>query len=313
MDVGIGLPAASPDIDRESFLDWAQRAERCGFSSLAASDRLVFSNYEPLIALAGAAAVTETIRLTTNIVIVPYRVNAPLLAKQAATIDLLSHGRLTLGVGIGGCADDYQASGVSIASRGERMDAMLAELKACWTGAERGFAGPVGPPPARNGGPELLIGGRADACFRRVAEFGDGWTMGFGTPDMLTEGARRTREEWTHAGREGKPRIVALCYFALGDRARDTADAYLKHFYAIAGEEFAGHVARSAVIDEEMARAYRDAFAASGADELFYLPCSTDPGQVELLAEAVLSEQSPPPATAPQSDSLDSSAAGLAI
>lgn len=288
MEVGIGLPAATPGVDRESLLEWARRAEQRGFSSLGVTDRLVFANYEPLVTLAAAAGVTETIRLTTDILIVPYRVNALLLAKQAATVDSLSEGRLTLGVGIGGAPDDYEASGVPIGERGKRMDAMLAEMKACWAGAARGFAGPVGPPPAREGGPELLIGGRADVCFRRVAEFGDGWTMGFGTPDMLAQGATRTREEWEKAGREGEPRIVALCYFALGDGARNAADSYLKHYYAIAGGDFAGQIAQSAAVDEEMTRGYRDEFAAAGADELFYLPCSSDPRQVDLLAEAVL-------------------------
>lgn len=181
MQVGIGLPSTIPGVDKTSLLGYARRAEERGFSSLGTIDRLVFANHEPLIALAAAAAVTERIRLLTDILIVPYRFNAALLAKQAATVDALSGGRLTLGVAIGGRDDDYEASGVPFTERGARMDEMLREMKAIWGGAERGFAGPVGPPSAREGGPELVIGGRTDATFRRIREFGDGWTMGGGT------------------------------------------------------------------------------------------------------------------------------------
>lgn len=86
MDIGIGLPATIPGVDRQSLLGWARQAEERGFSSLGVIDRIVYPNYEPLIALAAAAAVTERVRLLTDILIVPYRVNAALVAKQAATI-----------------------------------------------------------------------------------------------------------------------------------------------------------------------------------------------------------------------------------
>src|SRR5690349_15795719 len=125
MDVGIGLPNAVRGVDRAGIVDWAQRAEAAGFSSLGTIDRLVYGNYEPLIALAAAAAVTERIRLATNILIAPLRANAALVAKQVATLDHLSEGRVTLGVAVGGREDDYEASGVDFRTRGRRFDAML--------------------------------------------------------------------------------------------------------------------------------------------------------------------------------------------
>lgn len=287
MDIGIGLPSTVPGVDRESLLEWARRAEARGFSTLGALDRLVYPGYETLIALGAAATVTERIRLTTDILIVPYRANAALLAKQAATIDALSGGRLVLGVAIGARDDDYEASGVPTQGRGKRFEEMLGEMKRLWAGEERGYAGGVGPPPAQDGGPPLVIGGAGEHAVRRAVEIGDGWTMGGGTPDQFKEGSDQVKAAWSQAGRQGDPRLIALCYFALGEGARETADSDLHHYYAWLGD-IADQIAQSAVVDPEMAQQYRDAFAQAGADELIYFPTSTDPGQVDLLADAVL-------------------------
>src|SRR5262245_55929720 len=266
MKVGIGLPSTVPGVDKDALVGWARLAEERGFSSLGTIDRLVFANYESLIALAAAAAVTSRIRLLTDILIVPYRVNAALLAKQAATVDSISGGRLTLAVAVGGRDDDIKASDVPFETRGKRMDAMLREMKEVWSGAGRGFAGPIGPPSAQSDGPELVIGGNSDATFRRIREIGDGWTMGGGTPDHFRAGAERTRKAWRQGGREGEPRLIALCYFALGDTARQDADSYLRNYYGFLGDDTASMIAGGAAVTSEMAVQYRDGFADAGCD-----------------------------------------------
>src|SRR5438270_2806246 len=144
MDVGIGLPNAVRGVDRSGIVDWARAAEQAGFSSLGTIDRLVYPNYESLIALAAAAAVTERIGLLTDILIAPLRSNAALFAKQAATIDALSNGRLTLGLAVGGRQDDYEVSEVDFTTRGISFERQLEQLTQFWKGE-----GGVGPAPAR--------------------------------------------------------------------------------------------------------------------------------------------------------------------
>jgi len=287
MDIGIGLPATIPGVDRDSVLDWSRRADERGFASLGVIDRIVYPNYEPLIALAAAAAVTERIRLTTAILIGPYRLNTALLAKQVATVDSLSSGRLVLGIAIGARTDDYEASGAPLEGRGRRLEQQLEELERLWSGEERGFAGGVGPPPISQGGPAVIVGGQVDAAFRRAARFGDGWIMGGGTPDDFGAGAEQMRRAWSEAGRDGAPRLMALCYFAVGDGAAEAADSYLHDYYGFAGG-YADQIVAGAATDEEAIKRYVSGFAEAGCHELICFPCSKDPTQVDLLAGAVL-------------------------
>jgi len=288
MDVGIGLPATIPGVGREQLLAWARRAEERGFSSLGTIDRLVYASWEPLTALAAAAAVTDRIRLLTDILLAPLRGNGAMLAKQAATLDVLSGGRLVLGVAPGLRPDDFEVAGVPHDRRGRLFDGQLEEMRKVWAGESRGFAGAIGPPPARDGGPEMLIGGSVDAAIRRTVRFGDGWTMGGGPPDRFAPMVERIKQAWSEAGRDGEPRFVALCYFALGDVGEAAADRYLHDYYAIAGDEVADAITASAATDPATVANYRDAFADAGADELVYFPCSPDPAQVDLLADAAL-------------------------
>src|SRR4051794_14759944 len=135
--IGIGLPNAVPGIPGAVITEWATRAERAGFASLATIDWIVYDSYDPLLALTAAAVVTERVELMTTVLIGPVRPRA-LLAKEAATLDRLSGGRLTLGIGLGGRDDDFAAAGVPTAGRGRRFDAQLDELRRIWEGERRG-------------------------------------------------------------------------------------------------------------------------------------------------------------------------------
>ena len=117
MKIGIGLPTTVPGRGGELVVQWARRAEAAGFSSLGVVDRVAYDAWEPLASLAAAAAVTESVRLVSMVLIGPIH-NTALLARQAATVDVISNGRLTLGLGIGARHEDYRVSGADPAKRG---------------------------------------------------------------------------------------------------------------------------------------------------------------------------------------------------
>lgn len=279
MDVAIGLPNAVPGTTGGQLVEWARRADARGFSSLGTIDRVVYENYEPLAALAAAAAVTERIGLCTSVLLAPLHVNAVKLAKQALSVQALSEGRLSLGVGLGGRDDDYEVSGIEPVDRGRRLDEMLEEIKEAWSQGE------IGPTVA--GVPKLIVGGHADASFARAARFADGWIAAGSGPDQFAAGLEKTRAAWAEAGRDGEPRTKALAYFSLGDRAEEEARAYLTDYYAWLGEEIAGFLVAGAAKDAEAVKREVATYEAAGCDELILCPCSGDPDQVDLLADAV--------------------------
>ena len=208
------------------------------------------------------------------------RTNSTLLAKQAATIDHLSGGRLTLGLAVGGRQDDYESE-ADFKGRGKAFDAQLAKLHEVWSGDA------VGPDAPNGERPGVLIGGSADVAYRRAAEHGDGWTMGGGTPDMFKEGLGKLKEAWSAAGRDGEPRSMVLFYFALGDNAKEVVAENVGDYYAFLGD-YAQQIVDSAATSADMLKGYLAAFEEAGADDVICFPASPDPDQVELLAEAVL-------------------------
>src|SRR6266540_1394913 len=182
MEVGVGLPAAVPGTGGELLLEWARRAEQGPFASLGVLDRVAYDNYDPFLSLAAAAAVTTRPRLATMVVIAPLRRPA-LLAKQAASLDALSAGRLTLGLALGARHEDYDVAGVDHSDRGRRFDEQLAYLREAW---EDGAGGPA---------------------FARMARYAHGYVHGGGPPRAFASAASKAWAAWIDAGRPGRPRL----------------------------------------------------------------------------------------------------------
>jgi alkanesulfonate monooxygenase SsuD/methylene tetrahydromethanopterin reductase-like flavin-dependent oxidoreductase (luciferase family) len=276
MEVGVGLPTTTPRADGRCVLEWARRAEDGPFASLGVLDRMVYRSVEPFAALSAAAAVTTRARLVTMVVIGPLR-NTALLAKQAASLDLLSGGRLTLGLAIGARTDDYRALGVDPGGRGRRLGEQLAELRELWEKGE------VGPEPVQPGGPTLLAGGLSGEAFARMARGADGYVHGGGPPRAFAGAAARAWAAWRDLERPGRPQLWGQGYFALGD---DAGAAYLRDYYAFTGP-FAAKIAAGNLTSgravKDFVRGYEDA----GCDHLVLLPTVSDPAQLDRLADVL--------------------------
>ncbi|MER7775623.1 LLM class flavin-dependent oxidoreductase [Streptomyces sp. NPDC096191] len=282
MKIGLGLPIDDPAL----LLTWARRADAGPFSTLGLLDRLVFDNPEPLVTLATLAGATSRIRVQTEVLIAPVH-NTALLAKQTATLDRLSGGRFTLGIGVGGRADDCLAAGIDLHRRGRRLDEQLTVLRRIWNGEPYGQdVGPIGPRPATPGGPEILFGGFAPAALDRVGRFGDGF-LGAALPPAHMAGLFRDVEAvWRTYDRPGRPRLVAQASVALGPRSTvDRALHSLRDYYAFTGR--ADYMTKGLLTTAREIRAAVGAFHDIGADEVVLYCWASDPDQVDRLADAL--------------------------
>jgi alkanesulfonate monooxygenase SsuD/methylene tetrahydromethanopterin reductase-like flavin-dependent oxidoreductase (luciferase family) len=283
MDIGIGLPNTMQAAG-SIVADWARRAEERGFSALATIDRIVYPSLDSLTALAVAAGATSRIGLFTDILLAP--LYQPVwLAKATASLDAMSGGRLTLGLGVGGRADDFAAMERPFNRRGKLMDQTLDVLYRSWAGERvTGDDFPVGPPVTGAGRVPVLIGGASDAAMQRVVKYADGWTAGGGGPAMAAPVAEQVRKAWQAGGRGGEPRIAALAYFGLGDP--DASRASLRSYYGFLGDWAEGIVEgaiRTPQAVKDTVRAYADA----GVTELMFIPTVPSIDEVDRLADAV--------------------------
>jgi len=283
MKIGIGLPNTL-NMPGPAVVDWSRRAEERGFAMLGTIDRIVYPTYDSLTILAVAAGATERIGLFTDILLTP--LYPPVwLAKATASLDALSGGRLTLGLGVGGRGDDYEAMNRPVHRRGALMDEALGLLKRSWAGqpvAGGEFA--VGPPPANGNRVPVLIGGTSDAVVRRVVEYGDGWTSGGGGPAAIPAMADKIRAGWHDAGREGEPRIAALAYFGLSDA--EASRASLRRYYGFLGE-YAERISESALRNPDAIAGAVKAYQDAGVTEVVFMPTVADVDEVNRLADAV--------------------------
>jgi alkanesulfonate monooxygenase SsuD/methylene tetrahydromethanopterin reductase-like flavin-dependent oxidoreductase (luciferase family) len=284
MDIGIGLPNTIPGTEGTTLLEWARRAEARGFSTLGTIGRVAYPNYEEMVVLAAAAGVTARIGLMTNILLGATR-NPVLLAKEAASVDHLSAGRLTLGLGAGFRKDDFDLAGQPYGNRGRRLDQTIEVLQQAWRGEPvAGADRPIGPPPANPEGIPILIGGTSDAALARTVKYAAGWTAGGSAPEQAGALAERVRRAWKDAGRTGEPRIVALTYYALGDRADELSAASLGDYYGHFGQEMARNIPKTSQALVDALHRFEDA----GVDEVLLDPTIADIAQVDMAADAVL-------------------------
>ena len=244
LTVGLRNFAATPPPDWRHLLDQARAADAAGIDRVFVSDHLAFGRdlgaygdpntggvtggrqptgpdgdwLEALTVLAAMAAVTIRVKLATNVLVAPLR-PAVVLAKTAATIDVLSAGRFELGVGIGWQEAEYRAAGVDFARRGRILDQMLEACRQLWTEPEANFAGDgfsldgihMMPKPARAAGVPVWIGGRVrPVVARRLARYGSGWIPWGATPATFLDDVAGMRKLVAAEGAD--PAAIQIAY-----------------------------------------------------------------------------------------------------
>jgi alkanesulfonate monooxygenase SsuD/methylene tetrahydromethanopterin reductase-like flavin-dependent oxidoreductase (luciferase family) len=290
VEIGLTLPTMISGVDRDATLEWCRRIDQAPFSTLALGERIAYPNQELFVTLAAAAVLTERVRLMSTVVILPMH-PAIEVAKQAATIDVLSGGRLSLGVGVGGRDEDYRALEASFERRHQRLDDQVALMERVWAG-ESPFddLAPVGPAPVQAGGPPLYSGALGPKAIARSAAWAEG-ICGF-VLDPLAEDHRATfdriEQSWTAAGRVEAPRHVTSFWYALGDDGADRLHAYSHRYLAIFGDEMATLMAD--LCTASSADRVREAIARledAGCDELLLVPTTAEPDEVDRIADLV--------------------------
>jgi alkanesulfonate monooxygenase SsuD/methylene tetrahydromethanopterin reductase-like flavin-dependent oxidoreductase (luciferase family) len=286
LKVALALPAGMPGVSGPLVIEWARKIDAGPFSSIAVIDRLAYPNWEPLVALSAAAAVTQNVRLMTTLVIAPLRDTA-LLAKQSASLDVLSGGRLSLGLGVGRREDDFLAANREMPRRGRWFEQQLGIMRRIWSGqGPVEGVGPVGPEPVQTGGPEVLIGGSAPAALRRAGRLGDGY-LGSGDPETAAEQFKVVTEAWNKAGKTGEPRLLATSGVALGPDAAQRGGDQVRHYNAIYGREVGDRAARGLLTSEESIKDVLQRFEDIGLDEIVFVPRVPDTELVDRLADIV--------------------------
>jgi probable F420-dependent oxidoreductase len=193
MRIGFGAPVSGAWATPENLASFAVKAESAGYASLWTFQRLLVpegsamepvyhSVLDPTVTLGYLAALTSQIRLGVAVVNMPY-LSPAYLAKQAATVDVLAHGRLELGLGLGWMPEEFAATGATMAGRGARTGEYIEVMRRMWAGGVTGFSGEfysvpsgrVAPLPVQRPGPPILLGGMVPRALERAGRFADGW------------------------------------------------------------------------------------------------------------------------------------------
>ncbi|MBM3660134.1 MAG: LLM class flavin-dependent oxidoreductase [Actinobacteria bacterium] len=290
MDLAMTLPTMVPH-GRADTLAWCRAIDEGPWSSLAVPERITFPSHAMIVELAAAAALTERVRLWTTIVVLPAH-NEVEIAKQMASVDQLSGGRLTLGVGVGGREHDYRAIGGNFARRWSRMDEQVARMRSIWAG-EPPFPGaePVGPPPVQAGGPPLIAGALGPKAIGRAARWADGvdgaWTLD-GDEAAVRGAFDMIESAWRAAGRDDEPHLSTSLWYALGPDAEDRLRRYAYDYLKVFGEEAGQFGAQGvACFTPESLRKAVDSIRAAGAHELFLVPTTDEPAELDRTREAL--------------------------
>ena len=287
------MPVMEPGLDAAVLKSWATTIDDGPFSSLCWGERIAFDNPDSLTLLGALGAWTDRVQLVTT-VIVPQLHDPVLLAKALATGDMLSGGRLTVGLGVGGRHEDYLAVGADPSTQTMRGMAERVEImRRVWAGEKlTDSVLPVGPPLTRPGRLPLLVGTIGPKTVRSAAAWADGLA---GTTLDLDVAQQNelfdvARDAWAAAGKP-KPHLATSFWFALGpqETARAQVHTHLRRYMNWIPVEFVDAMAPTTgwAGSEDELFATLQSFADIGTDEVHLIPTSSDLDQVRRVADVV--------------------------
>lgn len=307
MDVGLALPTMAEGWERSTWTDWCRLVDEGPFSSISCGERITFRNVEMLTTLAAAGALTERVRVMVNLAIAPWH-HTTLLAKQLATLDVLTSGRLDVGLGVGGRGQDYDGLAVSAEGRHRRLHEQVDELRRLWAGEPvLDGAPPLGPRVVQAGGPPLYAGATGPKSLRRCARWAvgvSGFSFGLDA-DEVAGAVRDAREAWADVGVPAPPRMVIGCFFVLGDddsRAAEDLATFTYEYLEVFGERAARGLTKRATLSSpaHLGHALSTLAASGDVDEVILVPGTVDLRCAELAADVVgdlVGDVAPPPRT----------------
>ena len=294
---GLSIPTAVPDVQPDTAIQFARRAEEAGAGALWTLDRLVFDNHQPLIDLAAAAALTTRMQLGTAVLLGTLWPPA-LLAKAVATLDQLSGGRVILGLGVGSREDDFAAAEAPYADRGRRLEELVEVLKLVWSGQPVKYAGKsykldvgaIGPRPIQRPHPPLWFGGSAERALRRAARLGDGYIPGSaGGAEGFKAVRQKVRQFAEEAGRDPNTmRFGAQVTICVDDDRAEAIRLTERRFdYYYPGGR-GNRVAGAALGPADECLRVIDEYVQAGADHIILSSVTAELRYVDRLCEQVL-------------------------
>ncbi|MGH9065217.1 MAG: LLM class flavin-dependent oxidoreductase [Acidimicrobiales bacterium] len=286
------VPDPESGFDLAGLARRAARAETLGLHRVAVSDHLVYHvpTFDPVVCLAVMATATERVRLASEVLVLPLR-HPVQVAQSFASLDVLSGGRIELGVGVGGeWPREYAAVGLDPHTRGRRADESLEVVRALWDGGPVTYEGhhfsldevQLGLRPVQHGHPPIVVGGRSEAALLRATRLGDRWDGIFYDPAAYAKRAVRVRELAGAAGRDVGTGLVIWGCVGSREEARARMQATLERFYQLPFERFARSVLWG---DLDDCRERLDELAAAGASDITVIPVGDPDEQLEALGE----------------------------
>jgi len=294
--IGLAWVNPAPLTKPENVVNFAKRCEAMGCHSMWTIDRVAYDNLEPLTVLAAAAGATQKIRLGTSVLLGNLR-HASHVAKIVSTLDFISNGRVTLGLGFGSRENDYKAVEIPFEHRGSRAVEQVQLMKRLWTEDKVTFKGKfynvenlsVGPKPIQKPHPPIWTGGSAEVALKRAGSWADGFICGSSAIPDFPSTWEKIAGYARAAGRDpNKISKAGLTFMAIHDdqsKAVRAVEDYVMRYYG----RLRADVANTSLVGSPAAIAERmGAFLSRGLDTLIIGVADPDPRQLDLFGEKVL-------------------------